>query len=294
MNRIHRIACLAAVAALAATSCAPSAGGQEKKLQSVAAATVRRQTVTRTVRLIGTVQGDRQATVMSKITGRVTEVVRAEGSSVSQGDPIVYIQNDLPGMDYKPGPVTAPVSGVVGKVHVDVGQTVAPGMPVATVADYSVRVRVRASVSDADLRFVRAGAAGRVTVSAFPDTSFAARVARVTPVLDQLSRSATVELVADNAGRRLVPGMACAVELVLEERADVVALPRSALFNSGTGQVAVLEGDTARFRPVVLGLAGDDAVEVISGVAEGERVITTGKERVEDGGAVRVVEGESR
>jgi membrane fusion protein (multidrug efflux system) len=194
-------------------------------------------------------------------------------------------------MDYQPGPVRAPISGYVGRVYVDVGQTVAQGMPVASVANYGSRVKVKASVSDQDLRFVRQGASAEVSVTAFPDTVFTGRVTSVAPMLDQTSRTATVELVVDNSGRRLVPGMACGVQLVLEQKQDVLALPRIALFTNGFTKIAVLDGNIARFREIETGLVGDRLVEILTGVVEGDKVVTTGKERIEDGNEVRPVEG---
>jgi multidrug efflux pump subunit AcrA (membrane-fusion protein) len=273
-----------------AGNCGTRKQKSSRALPTVAYETVRRQTVTRTIKLLGTVQGDQQATAMSKLAGRVTEIVRPEGSYVSEGEPIAFVVNDVPGMDYKPGPVTAPVSGQVGKVYVEPGQSVAPGVPVALVARYSERVRVRATVSDQDLRFIRPGARGDVSVVAFPDTTFTGTVARVTPVLDQMSRTATVELTVDNRGRHLIPGVACAVQLTLEQRDSVVALPLTALFTNGLSRIAVLDGNKARFREVRLGLVGDRAAEVVTGIEPGERVITTGKERVRDGDEVKPVE----
>jgi len=263
---------------------------EERLVQSVAVHTVRLDTVVRTVQLLGTLQGDQQAMAMPKFAGRVTEIVKHEGSTVSVGDPIAYVVNDVPGMDFKPGPVTAPVSGTVGKVYVEVGQTVAPGMPVASVTSYGERVKVKVNVSDQDLRFIRPGALGSVSVVAFPDTTFTGRVSRVSPVLDQTSRTATAELVVDNRGRRLLPGMACAVRLVLEQRDAAVALPLAALLSDGSARVAVLEGSIARFRQVEVGLVGDRTVEVVAGVEPGDKVITTGKERIKDGDEVKSVE----
>jgi len=281
------------IALFLAAGCGSTAGKGKKEaraVQSVEVYTVKLDTVVRTVQLLGTLQGDQQAMAMPKIAGRVTEIVRHEGSSVSQGDPIAYVVNDVPGMDFRPGPVTAPVSGTVGKVYVEVGQSVAPGMPVASVASYGARVRVKVNVSDQDLRFIKPGARGVVAVAAFPDETFAGTVSRITPMLDQMSRTATAELVVENRTRQLVPGMACAVRLTLERREATVAVPLTALFNDGTTRIAVLDGNTARFRPVEFGLAGDRAVEVVSGIQPGEKVITTGKERIKDGDEVKPAE----
>ena len=273
-----------------AAGCRGPGAGKKKHTQTVAVVTAERSTVTRTARLLGTVQGEKQAMAMSRIAGRVTRIVRNEGTWVNEDDPIVWVVNDIPGMDYKPGPVRAPISGVVGRVYVEVGQTIAPAMPVASVASYSSRVRVRVSVSDHDLRFVAKGAEATVTVSALPDTVFTGRVTRVTPVLDPMNRTATVEITVENRGGKLVPGMACSVSLMLERHDDVVAVPVTALFTNGFEKIVVVDDGTARFREIETGLKGDELVEVVSGLVAGESVATTGKERVRDGEQVRTVE----
>jgi len=280
----------AVIGLFVAAGCGPKGAPRKRNLQSVAFETVRRQTVTRTIGLLGTIEGEKQATAMSKITGKVTSIARPEGAWVNEDDAIAYVVNDIPGMDYQPGPVRAPIAGYVGKVYVEVGQSVAPGMPVASVASYGARVRVKVNVSDQDLRFIKPGARGVVAVAAFPDETFAGTVSRITPMLDQMSRTATAELVVENRTRQLVPGMACAVRLTLERREATVAVPLTALFNDGTTRIAVLDGNTARFRPVEFGLAGDRAVEVVSGIQPGEKVITTGKERIKDGDEVKPAE----
>ncbi len=288
-----RLTVLVALLAVVA-GCGPRREARARSLQTVAYETVKQQTMTRTVKLLGTVQGEQQATALSKIAGRVTEVVKPEGSYVNEGEPIAFVVNDVPGMDYKPGPVTAPVSGYVGKVYVEPGQSVGPGVPVATVASYTDRVRVRVNASDQDLRFIRPGARGEVSVAAFPDTLFIGTVSRITPVLDQVSRTATVELSVDNRRRQLLPGMACAVRLVLEQRDSALVVPLTALFTNGLSKIAVLDGNRARFREIRVGLVGDRSAEVISGVAPGEKVITTGKERIKDGDEVKPVESDKQ
>ncbi len=273
-----------------AAGCGGPEAEKAKHTQTVAVVTAERTTVTRTARLLGTVRGEKQAMAMSKITGRITSIARSEGSWVNEGDPIAYVVNDIPGMDYKPGPVRAPISGVVGKVYVEVGQTIAPTMPVASVASYSRRVRVKVSVSDYDLRFVTKGAEATVTVSALPDTVFTGRVTKVAPVLDPMNRTATVEITVKNKDRKLVPGMACSVNLVLERHDDVVAVPLTALFTNGFEKIVVVDNGTARFREIETGLTGDELVELVSGLAAGESVATTGKERVKDNEQVRTIE----
>ncbi len=273
--------------------CGPMGKGRgktEKEAATVAVETVTRDTVMRTTDLLGTLQGSEQVSVYPKLAGRVTQIAKPEGSSVKAGDPIIYVVNDIPGMDYKPGPVLSPIDGVVGKVSVDVGQNASPGTSVATVASYSNQVRVVAPVSDADLPYVKLGSAASVQISALPDRTFTGRVTKVTPFVDNVSRSATVEITVPNSEHRLVPGMTAGVRLVLERRENVVALPLAALFSTDQTKIIVVDGTTAHFRHVATGLVGDDKAEVLSGINVGEKVATTGKERVEDGQTVKPIE----
>jgi len=112
----------------------------------------------------------------------------------------------------------------------------------------------------------------------------------VTPFVDTASRSATVEITVPNSEHRLVPGMTAGVRLVLERRENVVALPLAALFSTDQTKIVVVDGTTAHFRTIATGLVGDDKVEVLSGINVGEKVATTGKERVEDGQTVKPIE----
>ena len=263
---------------------------EERQAVAVAVVTADTGTVIRSTNLIGTLVGEQQVTVMPKVAGRVTEIARAEGSFVKAGDAILYIVNDIPGMDFKPGPVLSPISGVVGKVNVEVGQSAAPGMPVATVSSYGSRIRVKAAVSDADLPYVKVGASAEATISALPDRVFSGRVTRISPMVDAMSRSATVEVMLPNDQHRLVPGMTASVRLVLERREHVVAVPLGALFSTDKTRAVIIDGTTARSRPIQTGLAGDNMVEIVSGIQPGDKVATVGKERVQDGETVRPVE----
>lgn len=262
-----------------------------RKAHTVAVMKVEQTTVIRSVELFGTIYGEQQVTVTPKIMGKVTQIVNPEGAKVKEGDTILYILNDTPGTDYQPGPVLAPIAGTVGKVYVDVGQTVAPGIPVANIASFSDKVKVKAPISDLDLPYVKRGASAAVSVTAIQNGGFQGVVSNVSSVLDVMSGSATVEITIPNPEQKLIPGMACSINLLLEKKDNVIALPLVALFTEGAARVLVVnEQNIAKIREIKIGLIGNELIEVKSGLAVGERVITTGKERVSDNDAVVAVE----
>lgn len=277
---------------VAAAGCR-SRSGKKQKEATVPAVTVVKATqgtVTRSIQLLGVLQGEEQVLVYSKITGRVTEITKPEGSVVGPDEPIGYVVNDIPGMDYKPGPVRSPIGGVVGKVYVEVGQTVAPTMPFAAVARFSDRIKMKALVSEVDLPFVKPGLKALVSFSSAGDSAVSGVVTEVSPMLDPMSRSATVEISIPNYRRRLVPGMAGMARLVVEEKKDVVMVPLGALFATGEERVVVVRDGIAHLQPVRFGLRGDEWVEVIEGLEPGAQVATTGKEGVKEGQKVNPVE----
>lgn len=271
-------------------------GGRRKKedkriAHTVAIVRVTRTTVNRTIDLFGTIYGEFQVSVTSKIVGRVTEIVKPEGSKVNENDTILYVLNDIPGMDYKPGPVLSPISGTVGKIYVEVGQAVAPTMPVATIAKYSEKVKVKAPISDQDLAYVKIGAKALVSVSAIPNEKFEGKVTNVSNVVDQMSGSATVEITIPNYDKKLIPGMTCSINLLLEQKENVIALPLAALFTDGFTKVLTVDNNNiAHFREIKVGLIGNELVEIKSGLDTSEKVITTGKERVNEGDVVTAIE----
>jgi multidrug efflux pump subunit AcrA (membrane-fusion protein) len=289
-SKIAFILYVAIVLSITAINCGGRRKKEEKRItHTVAVMKVEQKTVIRSVELFGSVYGDLQVTVTPKIMGRVTQISKPEGSKVNQNDTILYLLNDIPGMDYKPGPVLSPIAGTIGKIYVEIGQTVVQTMPVATIASYSENVKVKAPISDQDLIYVKKGARASVSVAAIANGTFEGKVTNVSSVLDPMSGSAMVEITVPNSDRKLIPGMSADVKLVMEEKSDVTALPLTALFTDGFNKVLVVDNNNiARFREIKTGLIGNELVEVKSGLNVGEQVITTGKERVGDGDAVTV------
>lgn len=263
----------------------------KRKAHTVAAVKIGQTSVSRSVELFGTIYGEQQVTVTPKITGKVVRIVNPEGAKVREGDTILFILNDTPGTDYQPGPVLAPIGGTVGKIYVEVGQTVAPTIPVATIASFYGNVKVKAPISDLDLPYVRQGTNATISVTAVQNGGFQGAVSKVSAVLDAMSGSATVEVSIPNPEQKLIPGMACSINLLLEKKDNVIALPLAALFTDGQPRVLIVnEQNIAKIREVKIGLVGNELIEIKSGLSAGERVITTGKERVSDGDEVTVVE----
>jgi RND family efflux transporter MFP subunit len=180
--------------------------------------------------------------------------------------------------------ITSPVNGFVGKRTLDPGAWVTPNSALLSVVDIST-VRMVANVVEKDLRRITAGHRASVVVDAFPGEEFSGRVARVSPVLDPATRTAQIEVEIENADFRLKPGMYARVDFTVERRPNTLVVPANALVDveGRHGVFRPADGDVAKFHPIEVGLSTDQLVEVASGLAEGDRVVTTGAAALREG-----------
>jgi Cu(I)/Ag(I) efflux system membrane fusion protein len=168
----------------------------------------------------------------------------------------------------------SPASGVVIDEHVVNGQHVSPGDSLYRIADLSV-VWVEADVQEVDAAAVPVGTRASVTIDAYPGESLSGRVVFVSPLVNERTRTCTVRLEFPNPGRRLKPGMYANVELALESDMGLT-VPVDAVLDTGVEQIVFVARAGDRFHPqhVTAGRRLGDAVEIVAGLAEGDRVAT--------------------
>ncbi|THF64461.1 efflux RND transporter periplasmic adaptor subunit [Pseudothauera rhizosphaerae] len=169
----------------------------------------------------------------------------------------------------------APADGVVLEKNAVQGARFMPGEALFRIADLS-RVWVIAEVFEHDLGRVEVGQQASVTLDAFPGRRFEAKVAYLYPTLNAATRSTPVRLELDNRDGLLRPGMFAQVELAGGGGARLT-VPTSAVIDDGDRQVVLVALGEGRFKPqaVRLGERGREFVEVLEGLAEGERVVVS-------------------
>ena len=119
-----------------------------------------------------------------------------------------------------------------------------------------------------------------VSLSYLPDRKFRGRVTYIYPTVDEKTRTARVRMEFHNPGLFLKPGMFATVELQAELKPDALLVPDSAVLRSGEKNTVFVALDGGRFEPrtVILGpRAENNSYEVLSGLKEGERVVTSGQ-----------------
>ena len=178
----------------------------------------------------------------------------------------------------------APFDGTVAKIVGEVGEYSTPsppGVPTPPAIDLIDEscVYVKAPMDEIDAPKIREGQFVRITLDALPGKAFSGKVRRVAPyvsAVEKQARTVDVEAVFDHpeeAGRLLV-GYSADVEVVLDTRKDVLRVPTSALLEGG--RVLVVDADnTLVERKLKTGLANWEYTEVVEGLAQGDRVVTS-------------------
>ena len=155
------------------------------------------------------------------------------------------------------------------------GMRFMPGDVLFEIADLS-SVWVLADVSEQDIGLVRVGQEAKLRTVAYPDKTLAGKVVFLYPTIDTETRTAKVRIELANPGALLKPAMFADVELVADAaRAKTLAVPESAVLDSGTRQVVLVRRGEGLFEPrtVKLGLRADGYVAVNEGLKAGEEVV---------------------
>ncbi|HKZ32272.1 MAG TPA: efflux RND transporter periplasmic adaptor subunit [Vicinamibacteria bacterium] len=216
---------------------------------------------------------------------------RGENARLEAAVEVAKAAYEIALQDQRRAEVRPPITGVINTRTVDTGQFIRTGTVLATIVDVS-RLRLRFKVSEAES--LRAREDGRVSFGVAPlgPREFGARIYHVGRVADPTTRQVEVLAWVDPENE-LKPGFFAEVTLAGEKKENALVVPESAIQASERGFVTyVLDKNTARVRPVGLGLrTGTGVVEILSGLEAGEVVVSEGSDRLADGMLVEPVDG---
>jgi RND family efflux transporter MFP subunit len=193
--------------------------------------------------------------------------------------------------------LAAPLSGEIVKKNVELGAFVGPGAPLFSVANTDL-VKVVVGVPDTTVRSLKLGQPVEVSVDALPDRTFHAHISRMASAADPTTRNFEVEVAIPNRDHVLKAGMICS--LLLASSGDVrqdasVLVPISSLVQAPEGKYGVFlvaqagTGEIARLRTVEIGAVDGSDIRVVSGLSNGDRIVTDGANLLKDGQRVEVL-----
>ncbi|ACD97170.1 efflux RND transporter periplasmic adaptor subunit [Trichlorobacter lovleyi] len=185
--------------------------------------------------------------------------------------------------------IVAPISGIIVAKQADLGSTVFPGQPLMTIDDEG-SYQLELAIPESQVRAVHAGTPVQVQIDA-TGSSFSTRVTEVVPSSDPASRTYTAKVAVPQKGVR--SGMFGRGSIALGSSVKGVRVPRSAVFERGalTAVWSVGTDEVIRMRLVKTGRIAGDSIEILSGLSDGDRIVTAGMEKAIDGARLQTAPG---
>lgn len=264
------------------------------KTVPVATVHVKSETIEDILLLTGDVHGWDEAKVYPKVSGRLAQKIHDVGDLVKKDEVVAKVDRNEPAMEFALSEVTSPLTGVLTRYFLNIGENVNQSVPICEVADIS-SVKVIVHVIERDLSRVHESLEALFRVDQFPDYVFHGAVSKIDNALDTATRSANVEISSQNQGNRLKPGTFARVELILARKKNALVVPRKAVREAGEEKsvFVIAGGGVAHFKKVKVGIIQGERVEILEGVSASEQVVTVGWYNLTDGIAVDVVEKEN-
>lgn len=226
---------------------------------------------------------------------RATELVERELISREEFDKLSIdyeiAQQELAEAEWalKKTTIIAPFSGRITARMTQLGQHVRPGDELFQVTDFDPLV-ARIYLPERDVLGLQEGQDVQIRLDAATEVYFAGWIRQISPVVDTSTGTVKVTVEATEPPEQVRPGSFVTVNIVRVTHSDALLLPREAVLRElQKAHVYVAEDDVAEKRAVTLGLEEGELIEVLSGVAAGDRVIVTGQGGLKDGSAVKIL-----
>lgn len=270
----------------------------ELKPQEIEAAKAVGGTIERKVLFTGNIVAKDAVNVFPRGNGRVAKKLLKEGDPVKKGQGILLIDRDDIGYTFKPLMVDSPIDGYVGSILVDVGsfvydRTVFSEKPVAVVVRPGT-MRVKLDIPERYLGVVLPGTEVTMKVDSLDGDGYKGTIITSSPVVDEKTRTANVEIEVPNTDGRLRHGMFGRMNLVVERHDDVLIVPVNAISWEGEKQFVYKVTDGKVYRTQVkIGMRNDVHVEILEGVAENDVIAVGDLIDLKDGEPVAIKTGSS-
>jgi membrane fusion protein, heavy metal efflux system len=175
-------------------------------------------------------------------------------------------------------PLVSPIEGTLVRRDLTIGEMVDRNGPAPLAVINLERVWVVANIYERDLAGLQLGDLAEVTVEAYPNQKFAGHVTYIGDEVDRTTRAVRARIEVPNPGHVLKPGMFARAAIDTNDAREVVVAPESAIYEVDGKEVVFVPAGEGKFnvRPVKLGSRGDETVEIIAGLKQGDQVVAKG------------------
>ena len=247
------------------------------------------------IALTGDIIAGSTVDVYSDAAGKVAEVYVSVGQQVRRGERIAAVDPSRPGMNFRWGVATAPISGTVVSLPAQVGMTISQAVPLARIAGGGA-LEIRLYMAERFISKMALNLPCEITLDAWPGEVFQGSISELSPTVDPASRTMEVRVNVRNAGSKLKAGMFAKVKIITERKNNIVKIPAASVTNRfGERYIFIVdssnpENPVAQKRPIVQGILIDGVLEVSEGLTAGEEIVIRGMSLLEDGSRVNIIE----
>ena len=221
----------------------------------------------------------KRAVVSSRIPGRAFSVLALPHQQVEEGDELMWVESRQPGDPPPTIMLPAPMSGLVSKVDISVGQPIHPDQVLMEIVDLNT-VEASAHVPQHLAGKLALGQIARIRISTQPDKVVEAKLAHLGAYADREQRTVEAAFHLPNEDLLLRPGLRAEFHIIVSKREGVTTIPRAAVQGDAASRFVLVkdyELDNAFAKvPVQLGEQNDQSVEVLKGLLPGDEVVTRG------------------
>lgn len=262
----------------------------EETVYTVKTQQVEKKDLQEFLRINGTVKAENTISVYPDIGGKLTRVPVTLGSYVKKGQVIAEVDPSSPGSHYAVSPVYAPIEGYITSLPLTTGTTVSTSTEIAMIGNIN-KLQIECKIPESKIAVLKNGLTALVGLEAYKTESFPAHVFRISPIVDETSRTKQVYLIFDTNDERINAGMYVKIHLntVLHENALVI--PTDAILTeNGKQYVYVYNTDnTVTKRGITTGATVDGEAEILDGLSETDVIVVNGMQVLSDGVSVRLV-----
>ncbi|MCU0643524.1 MAG: efflux RND transporter periplasmic adaptor subunit [bacterium] len=254
---------------------------------TVKTAIVQEMLIAEQIKITGEIAPTFQIEVFPRANGIVVSEAVSLGDAVRKDLMLAEVRQDLPGMEFANVKIEATNNGFLTSDQVDIGGRVSVQKPVYTISGLQP-IYMIGKVSESYLSQIKIGAAVSVAVDAYPDESFAGKIAEIDPTVDRMSRMAALKITINNPNLKLKPGMFARCYLKIGDHSGQV-VPLDAIVRTGANRyVYRIDDGKAKEIRVQTGVILNETIEVQGELKPGDRVVILGQNLLEDGASVQI------
>lgn len=313
-----RIAYIAAAAAvLAVIACLPKKKMElppvQKTVYPVQTETVQKSDLQEYLQLNGNVKADNTISVFPDMSGKLVSVPVTLGTYVKKGQLIAEVDPSVPGSVYAKSPVYAPIEGYITSLPLTPGTTVSTSSEIARIGNIKT-LQIESKIPEGKIGVLKNNLTAEISLEAYRNETFPAHIFRISPIVDESSRTKEVYFLFDTNDTRINAGMYVRIKLNTVLHKDIISVPADCIVTDngkkyvyvvkeGAQTEAVADSDgenssqskallTVERREITEGVTVDARTEILSGLSENEKIVVSGMQVLSDGAEVRNVGGE--